>query len=86
MKIVAPVAVPQVVGFGVRVRISRKERTSVVGIVGEDEAEPSAGLIAWTAPLARALDGARPGETVELEIGGRLETVTVLAITARDGE
>jgi transcription elongation GreA/GreB family factor len=86
MKIVAPVAAPQVVGFGVRVRISRKERTSVVGIVGEDEAEPSAGLIAWTAPLARALDGARPGETVELEIGGRLETVTVLAITARDGE
>jgi transcription elongation GreA/GreB family factor len=86
MKIVAPVAAPQVVRFGVRVRIRRKDQTSQVEIVGEDEAEPSAGLIAWTAPLARALDGARPGEAVELEICDCSETVTVLAITARDGE
>jgi len=48
--------------------------------VGEDEAEPSAGLIAWTAPLARALQGAQAGETVDLEAGGRVEPVTVVAI------
>jgi transcription elongation GreA/GreB family factor len=85
MKIMPPVAAPQVVGFGVRVTISRKGQTSDIDIVGEDEAQPSAGSIAWTAPLARALDGAQRGEVVELEIGGRLETVTVLAITG-DGE
>jgi transcription elongation GreA/GreB family factor len=86
MKIIAPVVTPQVVGFGVRVKIRRKDQTSEVDIVGEDEAEPSAGMIAWTAPLARALDGAMPGETVELEIGSLSEAVTVLAITARDSE
>ena len=84
MKVVAPVVAPQVVGFGVRVKIRRKSKTSEVDIVGEDEAEPSAGMIAWTAPLARALDGATPGETVELEIGSHSEAVTVLAIAARD--
>lgn len=33
-------------------------------IVGEDEADPDAGLISWTSPLAKALIGARVGETV----------------------
>ncbi|GAC1626559.1 MAG: GreA/GreB family elongation factor [Nevskia sp.] len=33
-------------------------------IVGEDEAEPEAGRISWTSPLARALIGARLGEVV----------------------
>ena len=51
-----------------------------VSIVGEDESDPKAGLISWTAPLARALDGAKVGEEVDVEVG-RGETVTVLAIT-----
>lgn len=33
-------------------------------IVGEDEADPDAGRISWTSPLARALLGASPGEVV----------------------
>lgn len=33
-------------------------------IVGEDEAAGGAGLVAWTAPLAQALDGARAGDVV----------------------
>jgi transcription elongation GreA/GreB family factor len=49
-------------------------------LVGEDQAEPSAGLIAWTAPLARALKGAKAGETVDLEAGGRVDPITVVAI------
>lgn len=33
-------------------------------IVGEDEAEPDAGSISWTSPLARAVIGARTGDVV----------------------
>ena len=45
--------------------------------VGEDEADPTAGLIGWRAPLAQALDGAEAGDEVEGP-GGRL--LTVLAV------
>lgn len=43
-------------------------------IVGEDEADPAVGLIGWRAPLARALEGAEPGDEVEGP-GGRGVTV-----------
>lgn len=33
-------------------------------IVGEDEADPEAGLISWVSPLARALAGAKVGDAV----------------------
>jgi transcription elongation GreA/GreB family factor len=52
-----------------------------VAIVGEDEAAPKAGLISWTAPLARALEGAKVGEEVDLRLG-QGETVTVLTISS----
>ena len=67
------------VGFGSRVTIRRGTSVVTVSIVGEDESDPKAGLIAWTAPLARAINGARVGEEVDLE-GERDETVTILAI------
>lgn len=52
-------------GFGVRVELEDENGTSYrYRIVGEDEAEPEAGLISWTSPLARALDGARIGDEV----------------------
>ena len=38
-------------------------------IVGEDEAEPAAGRIAWTSPVARALLGSGPGDICELPSG-----------------
>lgn len=57
---------PHVAGFGAKVTIRRGGATQVIEIVGEDEADPALGRIAWTAPLARALDGAGPGETVAL--------------------
>jgi transcription elongation GreA/GreB family factor len=73
-----------VVGFGCRVTIRRGSTTSVVTIVGEDEADPSAGLIAWTAPLARAIDGGEVNDVVELDAAGRRDTITVVAIAAGD--
>ena len=82
MQIMRRLGAPTTVDFGVRATIRRGGRSTEIYIVGEDEAQPSAGLIAWTAPLARALQGAQPGETVDLEAGGRVEPVTVVAIAA----
>lgn len=67
-------------GFGTRVTIRRGILMSDIRIVGEDEADPSTGRIAWTAPLARALQGAERGDVVELEAGGRIEEIRVLAV------
>jgi transcription elongation GreA/GreB family factor len=84
MQIMPWIDVPTTVEFGVRATIRRGGRSTEIYIVGEDEAHPPAGLIAWTAPLARALQGAQPGEIVDLEAGGRVEPVTVVAIAAGD--
>lgn len=74
MEIVAHEAPPEAVRSGASVIIRRETRQQVLTIVGEDEAEPQAGLLARTSSLARALDGAIPGEAVEFEPGGRQET------------
>lgn len=86
MQLVTPAAGLDVVGFGCRVTIRRGSNTndSTITIVGEDEADPTTGLIAWTAPLARALEGAEVNDSVELDAGGRCETITVLAIARGD--
>ncbi|URK89323.1 GreA/GreB family elongation factor (plasmid) [Rhizobium sp. RCAM05350] len=39
--------------FGTHVSIKRGSQVRDIRIVGEDEADPSAGTIAWTSPLAR---------------------------------
>jgi len=74
----APEPTGETVEFGVHVtfRLNGKERT--LGLVGDDEADPAAGLVAWTAPLARAMIGAEVGEV--LEFGGNPEAIEVLAI------
>jgi len=68
------------VGFGVRVtfRMNGAERT--LDIVGDDEAEPSAGRIAFSAPLARAMLGAMVEERVDF--GGKAEAIEIVAIAA----
>ena len=48
-----------------------------VTIVGVDEAEPEQGLVAFTAPIARALLGRRRGERVSLKLGGGEQTLEV---------
>ena len=64
---------PDTVGFGVRVTIARDDgRRQVFSIVGEDEADPSKGLIAYTSPMARALMGRGVGEFAEAP-GGEVE-------------
>jgi transcription elongation GreA/GreB family factor len=66
------------VAFGSRVmfRLNGRERT--VTIVGEDEAEPTAGLLALTAPLAQALLGAGEGDL--LPFGGKPDAIELVRI------
>lgn len=64
---------PEVVAFATRVTIAREDgRTQVFAIVGEDEADPAKGLIAYTSPMARALMGKVEGEFAEAP-GGEVE-------------
>jgi transcription elongation GreA/GreB family factor len=65
------------VAFGSQVTILRDDgRRQTFRIVGEDEADPSRGSIAYVSPLARRLMGKRAGEAVEM--GGReIEVVAV---------
>jgi transcription elongation GreA/GreB family factor len=81
-RVLAPEPHPTEAGFGTRVTIRRGILMSDLLIVGEDEADPSKGRIAWTAPLARALEGAERGDVVELEAGGRIEEIRVFAVAA----
>ena len=63
--------------FGTTVTGMREDGREVTfAIVGEDEAEPEAGRIAWTAPVARALLGGEPGEVRRLP-KGELEIVAI---------
>jgi transcription elongation GreA/GreB family factor len=65
--------------FGTAVTVRREDGTVLTfRIVGEDEADPGAGRIAWTAPVAHALLGAEPGEIRELPTG----EVEILAVEA----
>ncbi|MEO5494156.1 MAG: GreA/GreB family elongation factor [Sphingomonas sp.] len=76
--IVAPPPPADEIAFGSRVRIRMDGGERDLRIVGDDEADPAAGLIAFSAPLARALIGAMAGEDVELS--GRDEPIEVVAI------
>ena len=77
-------AVPQpdpadtgVVAFGSRVTILRDDgRRQTFRIVGEDEADPKAGSIAYVSPLAQRLMGKRVDEAVEMD-GREIEIVGI---------
>jgi transcription elongation GreA/GreB family factor len=63
--------------FGTAVTLLREDDTAVtIRIVGEDEADPATGRIAWTTPVARAILGSRPGDVRELPTGG-VEVVSI---------
>jgi transcription elongation GreA/GreB family factor len=77
-------AVPQpepgetvIVAFGSQVTVLRDDdRRQTFRIVGEDEADPRGGSIAYVSPLARLLVGQRAGEAVELD-GREIEVVAI---------
>lgn len=66
------------VGLGSRVTYCLNKAEKTITIVGGDEADPALGLIAFSAPLARALMGAEAGEGVEYQ--DREDAITILAV------
>lgn len=70
-----------VVCRGACITVGRGILVSDLHIVGDDEADARGGRIAEASPLARALLGARLGETVEFQSGGRVEEIRILAIS-----
>jgi transcription elongation GreA/GreB family factor len=65
------------VAFGSRVGLRVNGADKRIDIVGDDEAEPNAGRIAFSAPLARALIGGYVGEKVDF--GGKAEAIEILS-------
>ena len=83
-KLVDPAAQPSrdQVRFGATVELADEEDgRRTLTIVGDDEADASAGLIGWSAPLARALVGARVGDEriVRLPAGEKSYEVVAIA-------
>ncbi|MBB3860735.1 transcription elongation GreA/GreB family factor [Novosphingobium hassiacum] len=66
------------VAFGCTVTFILNGTTRSITIVGDDEADPAAGLLSFTAPLARALMDAEVGEKVDF--GGKSDAIEVIAI------
>ncbi len=66
-----------VVAFGSQVTIVRDDgRRQTYRIVGEDEADPREGSIAYVSPLARRLIGKRIGDFVEMD-GHEIEVAAI---------
>ena len=66
------------VAFGCTVTFALNGTTRTITIVGDDEADPAAGLVSFTAPLARALMDAEAGERIDF--AGKPEAIEVMAI------
>ncbi len=71
------------IGFGSRVSFRHRGAVRSIDIVGDDEADPSAGRIAFSAPLARALMGGCIGDLVDF--AGEAEAIEILGIAAIEG-
>ena len=74
-----PIASGGIVAFGSRVRFRFNGSERAIDIVGDDEAEPSAGRIAFSAPLVRAMMGAEPGDFADF--CGKADAIEILAIS-----
>ena len=69
------------VRFGATVELTDEmDERRTLTIVGDDEADASAGLIGWSAPLARALIGARVGDERIVRLPNGEKSYEVMAI------
>lgn len=78
---VVPMPDGETVAIGTAVTIEQDGKVRQIEIVGHDEADPQAGHLVFSAPLARALIGAEIGE--EVEFPGPGKTIRVTGIEAR---
>ena len=70
------------VAFGCTVTFKMNGSQRTITIVGDDEADPAAGLLSFSAPLSRALMGAEPGE--ELGFANKDGAIEVISISASE--
>ena len=69
------------VHFGASVTISDEQgKTHTFHIVGDDEADVAAGSISWASPLARAMIGAKVGDTVKWQRPAGASEVEIVTI------
>lgn len=80
---VMPAPAGDVVEFGARVTLRHNGKPRTITLVGDDEADPAAGLLSFSAPLARAIMGAEAGETVDF--GGKADALEIVEIGQPDG-
>ncbi len=74
------------VWFGATVTIADEDDNQrTVTLVGDDEQDASAGLIGWSAPMARALRGAAVGDLRRVRLPGGEKEWEVIAITYPPG-
>jgi transcription elongation GreA/GreB family factor len=79
-QLVEPPRQPETTAFATAVTILRGDgRRQRFAIVGEDEADPAKGSIAYSSPVARALLGKHKGDFAEIP-GGEAEIVDLEAI------
>jgi transcription elongation GreA/GreB family factor len=69
--------------FGSRVTFRLNGATRTLDIVGDDEADPAQGSISFSAPLARALIGAAPGDFADF--GGKADAIEILHVRPING-
>ena len=74
----APVPSGDKVELGTEVRVRLNGSPRAFRIVGDDEADPAAGLLSFNAPLARAMLGAEPGDL--LPFAGEDDAIEIVAI------
>ena len=79
----APVPGGERVEFGTTVRIDLNGKERDLTIVGDDEADPAAGLISFNAPLCRAMLGAEEGDL--LPFNGVADAIEVVQISVAGG-
>lgn len=75
---VVPVPSGETVEIGAEVTFVLNGKQRTLAITGDDEADPAAGRIAFSAPLARAMLEAEVGDV--LEFAGREDGIEVIAI------
>lgn len=68
------------VDFGTAVEVRMAGKLRSFAIVGDDEADPAQGRIAFSAPLARAMAGAEVGDW--LPFAGKEDAIEILSIRA----
>lgn len=73
--------------FGARVTYENgRGEEHVITIVGVDEVSRRPGLVSWISPIARALRGARPGDTVKFRTPGGVDEIEVIDVKYEQDE